>query len=211
MPLIIAILIIIVICVVGRENSAYSAKQKEINTKFYRVTNAKLEQERVAYYMQHGYSFDDAYKLAYKNMVDLGLEPCIPKSAYDRNIEGIVESSYCSDIEKYDSQYIDLMRIRLRRQWEAVHKGHKWQEGEEEINAIIYGNIPKHKWQYDYNLSLDWFRSDIIPKGELVLHQKYGACEILDYHIACYTVRVAKTGKIIEGVHSFEISPLSKR
>lgn len=94
MPLIIAILVILVVFVSVRESKKKNDNLAAIREKDSRKTNARMEQQIVDYYMKRGYSFSDAYRKSYEDMVEAGYVPCIPRDAYSKNTKD-QESSFC--------------------------------------------------------------------------------------------------------------------
>lgn len=206
MPLVIAILFIVGIFVIGRERSAQRQKDMSFEEKSRRMTNARLEQKRVTYYMQHGHSFNEAYKLACEYMVRCGFDPCIPKKAYKNNVEGKVDSSYCQDPEMYDSLYVTSKRSVLRSQWEREHPGHSWREVADEIDEKVYKQFPQGHLAYINSLKASSLQLSLVPVGDMLIYPGLGTCEVLEHKIDVsgtkgrYVLKVLKTGQIVDSV-----------
>ena len=210
MPLIIAVLIIIVAVVCIRDSNKENSKQAAIREKDRRKTNAKLEHRTLDNYMKHGYSFDESFTKTYKDMIDAGYQPCIPRSAY-HNREG-VESSSCgrnggNDVERYDSFWVQQRRDEAERRWQQLHPGtHIIHATQEEIDAMTYDNFPDSEYQYLQDIKRRTARINAEPIGTFIIYPGLGTCEVLAHNWditgtrGTYTLKVLQTGAIISHI-----------
>ena len=198
MPLIIFVLIVIVLFV-SLKDSSKRAERSSANYDYNRrKTNARLEQKLIDYYMKHGVSFEKAFDLSRKEIMEKGFEPCVPKEAYINALNEFQltpisycyllpssETSYCPDIDKYDS-----MEVRDRRE----------KYGDDD--SMVYKNFPKTQFEYVQGLKARTYQLKAIDKGEYVFHPRLGTCEVLGHDYApsgtrgTYILKVIKTDRI---------------
>ena len=209
MPLVFVVLIVLVIIFNTMESSKNDSKQSAIREKERRKTNATLEQKTLDMYMKHGYSFDDAFRKAYEDMVEMGYEPCIPREAYNKNRNG-VQSSFCAyngffNPEEYDSFWVQQRREEAKREWQRAHPDtHINYASREEIDEMTYDNFPVTEYQYLHDIKRSTVRLSAIPVGSFIIYPGLGTCEVLAHNWigdgaygGTYTIRVLKTDQII--------------
>jgi len=209
MPLIIAVLVILVVFVSVRESKKKNDNLAAIREKDSRKTNARMEQQIVDYYMKRGYSFSDAYRKSYEDMVEAGYVPCIPRDAYSKNTKD-QESSFCGyngifSVEKFDSFWVKEKRDEARRKWFESHNGELMPQ--EELDAAIYDGFPTSVEEYMHDLKRSAKRSEAYPVGSYIIYPNYGTCEILAHNWigdgssgGTYTLRVLKTGETVSHI-----------
>lgn len=208
MPLILAVLIVLVLVFNLSDWRSNKARQAAINEKNRRKTNAKLEHKILDNYMKHGYSFDDAFRKSYEDMISAGYDQCIPRDAY-KNREG-VESSSCgvyggSDVERYDSLWVKQRREEAKRDWLQAHPGmHISKASTDEIDALIYSNFPQTELQYLCDIQRSSVKASAEPVGSCIIYPGLGTCEVLAHNWTgngngggTYTLKVLKTGEIV--------------
>ena len=83
MPLVIAVLVIIVLLMNAHDSNKKCARDFANREKDRRKTNARKEQGIVDFYMKHGYSFEDAFKNSYNDMIEAA-----PKASFVKRREG---------------------------------------------------------------------------------------------------------------------------
>lgn len=211
MPLIIVVLIILVVIINANESKKKNATLSAIREKDRRKTNAKLEHHILDTYMKHGYSFDEAFKRAYQDMIDAGYDPCIPRSAY-KNREGI-ESSSCgiyggNDVERYDSFWVQQRRDDAKRKWQQSHPGvHISKASPEEIDKLTYSNYPTTEYAYLHDMKRSASMASAEPVGTFIIYPGLGTCEVLAHNWigdgaagGTYTLKVLKTGQVVSYV-----------
>lgn len=208
MPLVIAVLIILVIFFNTKDSIKNNARQAAIREKDRRKTNAVLEQQTLDMYMKHGYSFKDAFTQTYQDMVDAGYEPCIPREAYSKNVDG-KESSFCGlnffEPQKYDSFWVRERRRDAEREWQRSHPGiHISKAPPEVIERMVYKNFPTTEFAYLHDIKRSTMRLQAEPIGTFIIYPGLGTCEVLAHNWigdgaadGTYTLRVLKTGKIV--------------
>lgn len=212
MPLVFAVLVILVVIFNIKDSNKNNAKQSAIHEKDRRKTNARLEHRILDTYMKHGYSFNDAFKKAYEDMIAAGYDPCIPREAYDKNSDD-VESSYCGyfngcDVARYDSFWVKQRRDRAKKQWLQSHPGaHICDATTEEIDALTYDNFPTTEFQYLHDIKRSTVRASAEPVGTFIIYPGLGTCEVLAHNWigdgamgGTYTLRVLKTGETVTHV-----------
>ena len=203
MPLIIAVVVLLFIFIKLYEDKKAGDKTKAMRTKDRAKTNATLERNLVDSYMKHGYSFDDAFRKSYEDMVAAGYEPCIPKNAYSKNSNGI-QSSYCHNPRDYDSFWVKQRRSAIVQEWVRIHPGERIPY--EELDAQIYADYPRTESQYLHDLKVQSSKSQAIPVGEYLIYPELGTCEVLSHNYfgngvsGTYTLKVLSTGKIVSFV-----------
>ena len=208
MPLVIAVLVILVLIFNAKDSNKNNARQSAIREKDRRKTNARLEQRTLDMYMKHGYSFDDAFRKSYEDMVAAGYDPCIPREAY-KNREG-VESSLCgvyggNDVERYDSFWVKRRREDAKRKWQQSHPGvHISKAPPEEIERLTYDNYPTTEFAYLHDIKRSTMRLQAEPVGTFIIYPGLGTCEVLAHNWigdgafgGTYTLKVLKTGKVV--------------
>lgn len=208
MPLVIAVLVILVIIFNAKDSIKNNARQSSIREKDRRKTNARLEQRVLDTYMKHGWSFEDAFRQSYEDMIAAGYDPCIPKNAYDKNEGSVESSSYRGNIGEYDSFLVRERRRDAERQWQQSHPGVSLTHAtEEEIDALTYSNFPKTEFQYLHDLNRMSMRTQAEPVGSFIIYPGLGTCEVLAHNWigdgaagGRYTLRVLRTGEIVEYV-----------
>lgn len=202
MPLIIAVVVIIFIFVKLHDDKKELDKTSAIREKDRRKTNATMERNLVDYYMKHGYSFDDAFRKSYEDMVAAGYEPCVPRSAYSKNACG-VQSSHCENPRKYDSFLVQQRRDTIVHRWTKAHPGEPIPY--ESFDIEIYQNFPQSEAQYLHDLKVQSVKSQAIPIGEYVIYPGLGTCEVLAHNYegvlsGTYTLKVLSSGKVVSYV-----------
>ena len=210
MPLVIAVLVIIVLIFNVKDSSKNNARQSAIREKDRRKTNARLEQRVLDMYMKYGYSFDEAFRKSYEDMIAAGYEPCIPRDAYSKNRDG-TQSSYCGyhffEPQKFDSFWVQRRRKYAEEEWQQLHPGvHISEAPPEEIDRLTYSNYPTTEATYLHDIEHCASRASAEPVGTFIIYPGLGTCEVLAHNwIGCsasgtYTLKVLKTGEVVTHV-----------
>lgn len=200
MPLIIAFILTLALIVILRDHNAKVARNRAYYAQSSRKTNAKLERRLVDQQMRLGLTFNEAYDAAQKKLIEKGFEPCIPRSAYGqgqfgkRVIDENWETSYVYDPEQYDSQLVKARRESLQQTSSRID------------SKDLYKDFPKNYAEYlnDHKRLAATWRT--YKNGEWFTHPKYGTVEVLNSQPglvagkASYTVKVIKTGEIVQGI-----------
>lgn len=210
MPLVIAVIVIIVIFLNAHDSRKKSERDFANREKDRRKTNARMEQGIVDFYMKHGYSFEDAFKNSYNDMIEAGYSPCIPREAYSKNQDG-VQSSFCGfgtwfDVEKYDSFWVTQRRNSAKRHWHEEHP-----DGEElttaKLDELTYANYPNTVYAYLNDIKRLTNIDQAYPVGSFIIYPSLGTCEILAHNWiqngvmgGYYTLKVLTTGQIVKYV-----------
>lgn len=214
MPLVIAVLVILVVFFNAKDSSKNNARQASIREKDRRKTNAVLEQRTLDMYMKHGYSFNDAFTQTYQDMIDAGYDPCIPRDAYSKNVNG-TESSFCGrsygtyggafEPQKYDSFWVRQRREKAKREWQQSHPGvHISKAPPEEIERMVYEHFPTTESAYLHDIKRSTMRLKAEPVGTFIIYPGLGTCEIIAHNWigdgtagGTYTLKVLKTGQVV--------------
>ena len=208
MPLVIAVLVILVLIFNAKDSNKNNARQSAIRERDRRKTNAVLEQRTLDMYMKHGYSFDEAFRKSYEDMIATGYDPCIPRDAYSKNRDG-TQSSFCGysffEPEKFDSFWVRQRREDAKRQWQQSHPGvHISKASREEIERLTYVNYPTTEFAYLHDIKRSTELAKAEPVGTFIIYPGLGTCEILAHNWigdgatgGTYTLRVLKTGQIV--------------
>lgn len=202
MPLIIAVLIIIFVFIKAKEDRIKNDKDAATWTKSSRKTNAKKERRLVDIYMKHGYSFEDAFRKSYEDMVAEGYDPCIPKNAYTKNQNG-VQSSYCKNPESFDSFCVQHRRDIAIHKWRETHGREPMPD--DVLEAQVYDKFPTTHAGYLYDLKAQSFKLATIPVGEFLIYPGLGTCEVIGHNhtgglSGTYVLRVLSTGDVVSNV-----------
>lgn len=210
MPLVIAVLVIIVLLMNAHDSNKKSARDFANREKDRRKTNARKEQGIVDFYMKHGYSFEDAFKNSYNDMIEAGYSPCIPREAYSKNNNG-VQSSFCGfgtlfDVEKYDSFWVTQRRNSARRHWREEHPNGE-ELSPEKLDELVYENYPNTVYAYLNDMKRLTNIDQAYPVGSYIIYPSLGTCEILEHNWiqngimgGYYTLKVLTTGQIVKYV-----------
>lgn len=209
MPLVFAVLIILVLYFNLRDSKEKNIRLSAMREKDRRKTNARLEHKILDTYMKHGYSFDKAFRQAYQDMVNAGYEPCIPREAYKKNRNG-EESSWCgvygTDVERYDSLWVQQRREHAENEWQKSHPGEPF-TSDEKIEAMTYSHFPTSEYSYLHDIKRVSMQSKALPIGSYLIYPGLGTCEILAHNWigdstlgGTYTLKVLKTGEIVTHV-----------
>lgn len=182
MPLVILVLFIVFLFVSANDSNKKYNREITIREKDKRKTNAKMERKLVDYYMKYGFSFDEAFKKSYEDMVAAGYDPCIPRNAYEDNYSIHYQSSFCDCPWKYDSSWV--------KQRKEVY-----------AEADVYRNFPKNDIEWSIDLKRQSLIKDTIPVGEYLIYPGLGTCEVIDFinlgTVGYYTLKVLSTGEIL--------------
>lgn len=208
MPLVIAVLVILVLIFIAKDSNENNARQSAIREKDRRKTNARLEQRTLDMYMKHGYSFDEAFRKSYEDMIAAGYDPCIPRDAYSKNRDG-TQSSFCGygsfEPQRFDSFWVRQRREEAERQWQQAHPGTNLCDADPDvIEAMTYGNFPTTEFQYLHDIKRRTELAKAEPVGTFIIYPGLGTCEILAHNWigdgaagGTYTLKVLKTGQIV--------------
>lgn len=208
MPLVIAVLVILVLIFNAKDSNKNNARQSAIREKDRRKTNARLEQRTLDMYMKHGYSFDEAFRKSYEDMIAAGYDPCIPRDAYSKNGDGI-QSSFCGysffEPQKFDSFWVQQRREEAERQWQRSHPGtHLVDADPNVIEAMVYERFPTTEAQYLHDIKRSTELAKAEPVGTFIIYPGLGTCEILAHNWigdgaagGTYTLKVLKTGQVV--------------
>ena len=211
MPLVIAVLVILVLIFNAKDSNKNDARQSAIRERDRRKTNAALEQRTLDMYMKHGYSFDEAFRKSYEDMIASGYDPCIPRDAYSKNCDG-TQSSFCGynffEPEKFDSFWVRKRREDAEKQWQQSHPGvHISKAPREEIEQLTYVNYPTTEAAYLHDIKRSTMRHQAEPIGTFIIYPMLGTCEILAHNWigdgaagGTYTLKVLKTGQTVTWV-----------
>lgn len=200
MPLIIIVLAIIVIFLTARDSNINSQRKQDRYTAEIRKTNAKLEFELVEkFYNQDGCAKDDAIEKAKEELIKLGFEPCIPKSAYRLDSGSICVYGYGYDCQKLDSHAVRSLNKDFKTRADAANiKFASQEEFDKKQEEYVYNNLPKTIEEYEHYLHLSIERSKAVRVGNFLSYPGLGTCEViaLDYDRLQHTVKVISTGEI---------------
>lgn len=207
MPLVIAVLIIIVLCLNAKDSKKWNNRQSSIYEKNCRKTNARLEQKIMDTYMKHGYSADEAFRKSYDDMLAAGYDPCIPRNAYGSN------SSNCwkpgvGGYERFESHWVQQRRKAAIQEWLSKNPRElPCNVPIDEIDAIVYNDFPATERAYLHDIERLRRRGQAEPIGTFIIYPGLGTCEILAHNWigdgaagGTYTLKVLKTGQIVTHV-----------
>ena len=199
MPLIIAVLIVIVLIVSVKESKREDNRKSRYNTTALLKTNASLEREIMDSFIKRGIGFNEAFDMAVSKIVELGYEPCIPKTAYKGDGSETYYSSIVIDVDQYNSAAV---RHRLYQ-----YNNFKKKMGHFFTDAVTYD-----EYVYDnfYTCSLAYDRdkngtlaSELWALDDYVVNSRLGTCKVVGYVVGklgipiYYQIKVLKTGEII--------------
>ena len=202
MPLVIAVLIIIVVCINTKDSNKRAKYKSGQFSKDVRRTNARLEHKLMYHYMSHGYEWSDAYELTKQDMIDRGFEPAIPKSEYVKNSTLLGKRDEDDPLgmiiswkshEDFDSAYV---KDRMRQIEEHEELGLDVPE--------LYDDMPADEHEYSRYLKIRSSEYRSIDIGKWVSVPGHGTCEVVGYTTnwrgerSGYKLKSVKTGEIIE-------------
>lgn len=197
MPLIIAVVAVIAIFVIVRDNAKDRARDAANYEKSSRKTNAEKERQILDSFLKRGESFDDAFVKTQEAMSDLGYDPCIPKNAYGTDFSGMKivgqsdETSYIGNVsERFDSDFVKMRKRQLARNKSDL------------TEANIYRNFPKNIHEYNQCLRADTLQMQAVQVGETFTYPGYGTVEVIGHRYlnastGFYDVKVLRTGEIV--------------
>ncbi len=203
MPLVIAVLIIIVVCLNAKDSSKKTAYKSGQFARDTRKTNALLEHKLMYYYMSHGYTWDDAYELTKQDIIDRGFEPAIPKSEY-------VKNSTLLGKRDEDDPFGMIISWKSHGDFDSAYvKDRRRQIEEHEKLSLdapeLYDDMPSDEYEYSRYLKIRSSEYRSIDIGKWVSVPDHGTCEVVGYTTnlrgerSGYKLKSVKTGEIVEG------------
>lgn len=207
MPLVFAVLVIVVLFLNAKDSNKRYNTRASINEVNRRKTNARLEQRTLDTYMKYGYSFDEAFRRSYEDMIAAGYVPCIPRDAYGEN-SSACWSSTGEGPERFDSYWVRSRRDAAKEAWKQANPhANIYQAPDGEIERQVYRNFPTSEAEYLHDLKRVSQKSQALPIGTFIIYPGLGTCEVLSRNWigdgalgGTYTLKVLTTGKIVSNV-----------